>query len=793
MSEGRFAGRGREAGLLLLIFALLEGWLRASVLFGGFALFQRDLMLVYFPLVQSALREASLGALPLRDPTSAFGQPLLADPSCEILYPPVWLHLFLSPSRAYAWFVSLHSVFGALGVALLARRISGGSLRAALVGGCAWLLCGPLQSLATLWHHLAGAAWMPWVWLGVEEVVSGEGRAARRWLGVALGFQMIAGSADMCAMTLLFAAVRIAFSRGWNHWRVWARGLATAIALSAGMWLPAAELVLHSGRASISEAARTYWSLNPLSIAEFFLPVPISALPLLPAWRSAFFEGREPFLGSMFFGVAILPLCLAAYADASLSRAARASGFLFTVFGVLTAFGKHGLVYSWVVAALPPLKILRYPSKAMIPVAVLLCVFAGVGAVSLRRGSRSRQLALAGIAALAIGAVGLLGPLMEPLVDIFLDRSHAASLITVYDNLPRDLTVSLALMALLAAYAWARSSRTSAIVLTLLVAGHLHESLALNQDLNPTLPVAALSYRPPYLDLMTPPEGGRLYAYDYYGFIGRADRYLPRKEGVWREVEKLTPSAASLVSSRTYMTPLTGAFWGMEYAWDSDLRMLFERRLADLTVGIRKVEGTPGFLKLLQTTGVRRVVALHEEGMGDLQLLATRDFHPAPLRIFDVPDALPRAFLVSGRVRGSGRDLLDLLDPAFDPRTEVLVDRGPSRPADPGFKGAVRTLARRSDRIVIGTRASAPAFLAALEGDMPGWRAWVDGRPAPVERANALFIGAEVPAGDHEVEFRFLPTSAVTGVIISAITALFVLGSFLLSRADPRAQAGAMR
>src|SRR5213075_2289107 len=128
LSEGSSSGRGREVGRLLLFFALLEFWLRSPVLLGTFALFQRDLMLEYFPLVQSALRELSQGAFPLRDPTSAFGQPLLADPSSEILYPPVWLHIFLSPALAYAWIVSLHSVFGALGVALLARRISGGGM-----------------------------------------------------------------------------------------------------------------------------------------------------------------------------------------------------------------------------------------------------------------------------------------------------------------------------------------------------------------------------------------------------------------------------------------------------------------------------------------------------------------------------------------------------------------------------------------------------------------------------------------------------------------------------------------
>src|SRR5262245_29959868 len=97
--------------MLLGSLAALEIFLRAPVLFERAALYQRDLFLLYYPLVQATLRALAEGALPLRDPTSGFGQPLLGDPSCEILYPPVLLNLALPPHLAYAWFVSLHSIW----------------------------------------------------------------------------------------------------------------------------------------------------------------------------------------------------------------------------------------------------------------------------------------------------------------------------------------------------------------------------------------------------------------------------------------------------------------------------------------------------------------------------------------------------------------------------------------------------------------------------------------------------------------------------------------------------------
>ena len=145
----------------------------------------------------------------------------------------------------------------------------------------------------------------------------------------------------------------------------------------------------------------------------------------------------------------------------------------------------------------------------MIPAAVLLCVFAGVGAVSLRRSPRCRWSALFGMGIVALAAFSLLGPLMEPFVNTFLDRSDVAGVNALYLTLPVDLIISLGLIAILAGYAWAASPKVGWVLLALLGAGHLQQSVSRHQNLNSTVPTSALSYRPKYLDLMTPPAGGR--------------------------------------------------------------------------------------------------------------------------------------------------------------------------------------------------------------------------------------------------------------------------------------------
>jgi uncharacterized membrane protein YfhO len=75
--------------------------------------------------------------------------------------------------------------------------------------------------------------------------------------------------------------------------------------------------------------------------------------------------------------------------------------------------------------------------------------------------------------------------------------------------------------------------------------------------------------------------------------------------------------------------------------------------------------------------------------------------------------------------------------------------------------------------VVLRVRAPARGFLLA-DQDFPGWRATVDGAPAPILRANYLFRAVEVPAGESTVEFRYVPTSLWLGAAITAATLLAV-------------------
>lgn len=73
------------------------------------------------------------------------------------------------------------------------------------------------------------------------------------------------------------------------------------------------------------------------------------------------------------------------------------------------------------------------------------------------------------------------------------------------------------------------------------------------------------------------------------------------------------------------------------------------------------------------------------------------------------------------------------------------------------------------NRVRVETSASGRQFLVLCDVHYPGWRAYVNGRPADIIRTNGVFRGVSVPAGNHTVEFRFQPARLRIGAVLSIV------------------------
>jgi uncharacterized membrane protein YfhO len=114
----------------------------------------------------------------------------------------------------------------------------------------------------------------------------------------------------------------------------------------------------------------------------------------------------------------------------------------------------------------------------------------------------------------------------------------------------------------------------------------------------------------------------------------------------------------------------------------------------------------------------------------------------------------------------------------FDPSNTALVDQTKFKVAKTSFSGggkAVLTEAR-GNYLSYDVENPGDGFLVFSEiYYAEGWKATIDGKEAPVLRANYVLRALEVPAGKHKIEFRFQPDSFIQGNRISLFSSIAVL------------------
>jgi hypothetical protein len=84
----------------------------------------------------------------------------------------------------------------------------------------------------------------------------------------------------------------------------------------------------------------------------------------------------------------------------------------------------------------------------------------------------------------------------------------------------------------------------------------------------------------------------------------------------------------------------------------------------------------------------------------------------------------------------------------------------------------VQELAR--NRVVLRLHAARPGLVYCSETFFPGWRAVVNGHPAPILAANYAFRAVPVPAGEVIVELSYYPPGLSAGLAVTLVAALML-------------------
>jgi hypothetical protein len=135
--------------------------------------------------------------------------------------------------------------------------------------------------------------------------------------------------------------------------------------------------------------------------------------------------------------------------------------------------------------------------------------------------------------------------------------------------------------------------------------------------------------------------------------------------------------------------------------------------------------------------------------------------------------SLTRFFTV-GRARVAATDaeaIRMLREPGFDPGQEVILAAdtglGPPLAVSGGAGGPARVARESPGEIEIELGRDSRGYLVLTMPFYPGWTATVDGKAAPIRRANYAFAAVELPARSRVVRLRYAPVSFRLGLAIT--------------------------
>jgi uncharacterized membrane protein YfhO len=143
-------------------------------------------------------------------------------------------------------------------------------------------------------------------------------------------------------------------------------------------------------------------------------------------------------------------------------------------------------------------------------------------------------------------------------------------------------------------------------------------------------------------------------------------------------------------------------------------------------------------------------------------------------------NALPRVFVPQSvqTLTNDQQELETVASPQFNPAAVAYVESAVNLPSS--CRGTARIINETPMHITVSAQMETPGLVVLADNWDRGWRAYWNGRPVPVLRANYAVRGVVVPAGSGTLEFIYKPASFVLGLWLAGF-ALIVLSCWLIA------------
>ncbi len=725
-----------------------------------------DLFHQYYPMKELIFSRLRAGQIPLWNPYVACGFPLLATLQSGTFYPLNFPHLFMDADDALSCVAVIHLFLCGL-LMMVYCRSRGNSIAAAAVGALTYMFCGMTLGSLFVPQRLFAGALFPAVFLCAEKMADTRKARWAALLGLVLAAQVLAGSARMMVVAAQMAGLLLSVEVV-SSWRR-ARRLAERV---QPLYLFALALVLMAAISAIqvlpTNELRTLGWRAHLSFGEASLGTTIKVGTLLRDIVAVPQSGYPPVRTRVFFGM-LAPLLIP---FAFYARKGRRRIWLYTLLGLLglvLTSGNATPLYKVYYHLVPFGKLFRQPGRflQMTGFAISALSAAGFDSFASMRLSGSRtsrhQIALRLVPFLAMIAVVL--------------HTNADG--------RRFLFGILVALALIRA---ARSAPVRNIM--------NRRGTSINRPLlNAAIPAGRLLLEASILVL----GGWSLWAgYTNYFNLNSMEpegSSVPRKyvefiqehQG-YRRTLLASTNLDRLVLPKMCMRygifgiqdhePMAMERHGQYclYAKEDRYkeRIPYFHGFSEFGPEIR----CPRLMRQLATKYY--VVAEEEDTFGEVRDLPVFEdlvvaFKGEGMVVYEDQKSVPRAsFIQFAEICASPQEVLSKLCDGHCEGDDVVLVEGmaslPVRTSESGSGGTVEIAQYEPEQVRLKVTAPTDGFVLLRDTYCPGWHAYVDGERAPLYRANFLFRCVPVPAGEHDVLFRYRPRSFTIGAVISVST-----------------------
>jgi hypothetical protein len=753
--------RWRAVAILVPLAVAAYHWRAARP---GMAFAGSDLRYFFYSIREAVAGALRQGHLPGWQRGIFLGYPLVADPQAAVLDFATWLTLPWSAPRALTLATLLHLSVAGWGMALW-MRLRGLPAAEGLLAAVLFAL-GAKETVHVIhWNFAASTAWWPWMLAGLEGFAA-QGRG--RWLllaSVATAASWFGGSPQMAYFGTLVAGLYALVLAPvlWRRRRADAvlalASVPLGLVLAAPLILPVSELARLGPRgAGASYAFATSWKwIDRWALGLLLLPKAYGG-------RHVWFAEMNLWEATGYLG--ILPLGLAAAAPLTRRRGLWLFALL-ALLGVWVAFGKdawlglHQVLYRF----LPGYASFRNPTRMLMVTSFASALLAAEGLHALRSSASYRvRAARAGAVLLLAGALALLLPRLPGF-----DLDEEAARHTAW------MALGIAVLGLGWLAAGARLGRGTlwALATTALFLADAYLAFGTMNEVAPAAGEGALLSE--FASLL-PGDGQRVGVVAKWGQTANATL----RQG-WEGVTGYGPMCIQRVRSLIeatqddYVRPLGPARGDTNFPRPRPASPLWRFFAAPLVISDR-----PQPLPRL-AAGARE---------WEDPLVAYR------------AEALPRVFwTASWTVVDDSQAAGPMLQAARGDRA-VLAERLPGMlpgtPSGPVAAESVRVGPSWLEAIITAPR---DGLVVVLDPFYPGWSAAMDGRPAPLLRANVAFQAVPVGTGRHalrlEYRNRFVPfgfAAAAGGLGLLVVTlALRRQGTMRRARARLPANGGGGR